>query len=333
MGEETPEPDEATSELPGREPATQPTPVQPGYQPTYIPTRRPEGETAPPAPDAGREAPTVVRRTPTEVVGPGDPATYRSAPDIAPPGGGPPPAGGPPPQYGAGARPQHAPGPPPQYGAGAPPRHAPGPPPQYGAGPPPGAPGGPPGGYGPGGTGPGGPPAGGPGAAGDVLRYGPGVPESGAGVAAESVWRTGQRPGPPPRQGRLRQMRRVLGTALTVILLAAAGVVVWLRFFHHSPFHVTGVSIIQETKTSCGMNVTGRIATNGSAGTVSYQWVFKPQIQAPQPLSQSVTAGQHDVFVTVAVQGQGHGSATQEVTLDVLGPDPRTKTIDLTISC
>src|SRR5579871_4361281 len=261
MGEETPEPDKATSELPGREPATQPTPVQPGYQPTYIPTRRPDGETAPPVPDAGREAPTVVRRTPTEVVGPGDPATYRSAPDITPP------AAGPPPQY--------APGPP-QYAAG--------PPPQYAAGPAPGAPGGPPGGYGPGGTGPGGPPAGGPGAAGDVLRYGPGVPESGAGVAAESVWRTGQRPGPPPRQGRLRQIRRVLGTALTVILLVAAGVVVWLRFFHHSPFHVTGVSITQETKTSCGMNVTGRIATNGSAGTVSYQWVFKPQVQAPQPL-------------------------------------------------
>ena len=312
MGEETPEPDKATSELPGREPATQPTPVQPGYQPTYIPTRRPDGETAPPAPDAGREAPTVVRRTPTEVVGPGDPATYRSAPDITPP------AAGPPPQY--------APGPP-QYAAG--------PPPQYAAGPAPGAPGGPPGGYGPGGTGPGGPPAGGPGpgGAGDVLRYGPGVPESGAGGAAESVWRTGQRPGPPPRQGRLRQIRRVLGTALTVILLVAAGVVVWLRFFHHSPFHVTGVSITQETKTSCGMNVTGRIATNGSAGTVSYQWVFKPQVQAPQPLSQSVTAGQHDVFVTVAVQGRGHGSATQEVTLDVLGPDPGTARVDVTISC
>src|SRR5579871_624509 len=325
MGEETPEPDKATSELPGREPATQPTPVQPGYQPTYIPTRRPDGETAPPAPDAGREAPTVVRRTPTEVVGPGDPATYRSAPDIAP-------GGGPPPQYTA-SPPQYTPGPP-QYAPGPPPQYTPGPP-QYAPGPPPDAPGGPPGGYGPGGTGPGGPPAGGPGpgGAGDVLRYGPGVPESGAGGAAESVWRTGQRPGPPPRQGRLRQTRRVLSTALTVILLVAAGVVVWLRFFHHSPFHVTGVSITQETKTSCGMNVTGRIATNGSAGTVSYQWVFKPQIQAPQPLSQSVTAGQHDVVVTVAVQGRGHGSAAQEVTLDVLGPDPGTARVDVTISC
>ena len=226
-------PDEATSGLPGREPATQPTPVQPGYQPTYVPPRRPE-----------------------EAVTPGEPVTYRPTP------------GGAPPQ-----------------------------------------------------------------SASDVLRYGPGVPASQAGVAAESVWRTGHRPGPPSRQGRLRRVRRVLGSALTVILLVAAGIVVWLRFFDHPAFHVTGVSIIQQTKTSCGVNVTGEIVTNGSAGTVSYQWVFQPQTQAPQPLSQSVTAGQHDVTVTVAVQGQGHGSATQKVTLDVLGPDTGTDSTDVTISC
>jgi hypothetical protein len=128
-------------------------------------------------------------------------------------------------------------------------------------------------------------------------------------------------------------MRRVLGSVLTVILLIAAGVVLWLRFFDHSPLQVSEVKITQQTKTTCGVNVTGRIATNGSAGTVSYQWVFRPQTQAPQPLSQSVTAGQHAVYVTVAVQGQGHGNATQEVTLDVLGPDSEMASTDVTISC
>lgn len=281
-------PDEDTPGLPGREPATQPTPVQPGYQPTYVPTRRPEAETVPPAPgadvtarppvpDAAHQSPTiVVRRQPEVAAVPGEPVTYRPTPDSTPPPAGPPggsPAGGVP-------------------ASGAPPQSA-----------------------------------------SDVLRYGPGVPASQAGVAAESVWRTGHRPGPPPRQGRLRRVRRVLGSALTVILLVVAGVVVWLRFFDHSAFHVTGVSIIQQTKTGCGVNVTGKIVTNGSAGTVSYQWVFQPQTQAPQPLSQTVTAGQHDVFVTVAVQGQGHGSATQKVTLDVLGPDPGSAPTEVTISC
>ena len=174
----------------------------------------------------------------------------------------------------------------------------------------------------------------------EVMRYGPGVPVSQAGVpvgeagvAAESVWRTGQRPGPPPRQGRWRGLRRVLGVALTAALLIAAGVVVWLRFFDHPPFHVTQVAITQRAKAGCEVNVTGRIETNGAAGTISYQWVFRPQTQAPQPLNQSVVAGQHAVYVTVAVQGQGHGTATQTVTLDVLGPDPGTASANVTVSC
>ena len=164
-----------------------------------------------------------------------------------------------------------------------------------------------------------------------VVRYGPGVPVGGAG--AESVWRTGQRAGPGVRRGGLSRVRRVAGAAVTVVLLAAAGVVVWLRFFDHPPFRVTEVRIIQQAATGCTVDVTGRISTNGSAGTVSYQWVFRPQTQAPQPLSQSVVAGQRAVYVTVAVQGRGHGTASQAVTLDVLGPDTGTASRDVTISC
>jgi hypothetical protein len=163
----------------------------------------------------------------------------------------------------------------------------------------------------------------------DVVRYGPGVPVSQAGSTAEQVWRTGRLPEPARRPARLR---RLAGAALTVILLAAAGVLVFLRF-HHAPFGVTGVAITQQTKTACGVDLTGRINTNGSAGTVSYQWVFRPQVQAPQPLTQSVTAGQDAAYVTVAVEGEGHGSASQTVTLQVLGPGTGTATIHVTVSC
>jgi hypothetical protein len=167
-----------------------------------------------------------------------------------------------------------------------------------------------------------------------VVRHGPGVPGAAGAAAtrAEDGWRTGRHAGPPPRRRGLGRVRRILGLALTLILLAAAGLVVWLGF-HHAPFDVTGVAITQRTKTTCGVDVTGRIATNGSAGTVSYQWVFRPQTQAPQPLSQSVVAGQHSVYVTVAVEGQGHGSAVQKVTLDILGPGSGTASTAVNINC
>ncbi|HUY48726.1 MAG TPA: hypothetical protein VMV92_23915, partial [Streptosporangiaceae bacterium] len=55
-----------------------------------------------------------------------------------------------------------------------------------------------------------------------------------------------------------------------MVLLAASGLVLFLRF-HHAPFRVTGVVISQQARTGCGVDVTGRITTNGSAGTVSYQ--------------------------------------------------------------
>jgi hypothetical protein len=173
------------------------------------------------------------------------------------------------------------------------------------------------------------------GASSDVVRYGPGVPAaagaSQAGVTAEQVWRTGRLPEAPRRKGR---MRRTLGSALTVVLLIAAGVVLFLRF-HHAAFSVSSVKITSEAKTGCGVNVTGRIDTNGAAGTVSYQWVFQPQPpgQAPQPLSDSVVSGQHSVYVTVAVQGTGHGSTSQKVTLQVLGPDTGSATTSVTFSC
>jgi hypothetical protein len=166
----------------------------------------------------------------------------------------------------------------------------------------------------------------------DVVRYGPGVPDappaSQAGLTAERVWRTGL--AEPPR--RPRRLRRLLGSALTVILLAASGVVLYLRF-HHAPFHVTDVRISRQTPTTCGVDVTGQITTNGAAGTVSYQWLFRPGRQQPQPLNQSVISGQHAVYVTVAVEGSGHGSASQTVILQILGPDPRAASTAMTISC
>jgi hypothetical protein len=54
---------------------------------------------------------------------------------------------------------------------------------------------------------------------------------------------------------------------------------------------------------------------------------------APQPLTQTVIAGQKAVFVTVAVEGSGQGSAAQSVTLQVLGPDRESATTAVTSRC
>jgi hypothetical protein len=151
-------------------------------------------------------------------------------------------------------------------------------------------------------------------------------------LTAERIWRTGG-----PRHGikaprRVSRPARLFSTALTVALLAASGVLLYLRF-HHAPFHVATVKILGQTPNACGANVTGQIVTNGSAGTVTYQWVFRPDPNPPQRLSQSVAAGQHAVEVTVAVEGEGRGRAAPTVTLQVLGPDRRADSITVLVSC
>jgi hypothetical protein len=175
-------------------------------------------------------------------------------------------------------------------------------------------------------------PAPGPTAA-DVVRYGPGVPAAPAAdraeLTAERAWRGSA---PAGRSRRPRWLRLLLGWPLTVILLAACGVVLYLRF-HHAPFHVTGVTVSQGTQAGCGTDVTGRIATNGAAGTVTYQWLVAPDTQPPRPLDQSVVSGQHDVAVTLDIDGAGNGSASQAVTLQVLSPDPATASTTVIISC
>jgi hypothetical protein len=117
-----------------------------------------------------------------------------------------------------------------------------------------------------------------------------------------------------------------------VILLAVAAVLLYQRF-HHAPFHVTGVAITQQTPNGCGVNVTGKITTNGAAGTVSYQWVFRPDPHAPQPLNETVISGERAIFVTVAVEGEGRGSASETVILQILGPDPMSESVPVVLRC
>jgi hypothetical protein len=148
-------------------------------------------------------------------------------------------------------------------------------------------------------------------------------------LTAEEVWRTGQL---PARPGPGRRWRQRAGTALTVVLLIASGVVIYLRL-HHVPLRVTGVAITAQTRSGCALDITGRISTTGGAGTVSYQWVFTPQQTAPRPVSQSVIAGQSAVYVTATIAGHGHGRLAQQVSLQILGPGQGSASSHVVISC
>ena len=72
-------------------------------------------------------------------------------------------------------------------------------------------------------------------AAADVVRYGPGVPAAAvadrAELTAERAWRGGTQRDPPDARAGFG----CWSAALTVILLAASGVVLYLRF-NHAPF-------------------------------------------------------------------------------------------------
>ena len=166
-------------------------------------------------------------------------------------------------------------------------------------------------------------------AVGAFAPAGPTGPAAGTAPTAEEVWRHGL-PGAGP--GRPRPLRRLAGTGLTVVLLVASAVVIFLRL-HHPAFGVTGAAITQVTG-GCTVDVTGRISATGGAGVVSYEWMFQPQLIAPQPMEQTVAAGQTAVYVSATIEGRQHGRLAQTVTLRVLSPgQPREATAQAVVSC
>jgi len=165
----------------------------------------------------------------------------------------------------------------------------------------------------------------------DLVRYGPGVPAAPSGARVQLTAERAFRGGPPSSGHRRARVGLVLGSALAVILLAASGVLFYVRF-HHPPLQVTRVAIVHSGRAAgCTVAVAGQISTNGTAGMITYQWLFP--VGPPLTRHQSVRADQRSVNVQVTVEGSGNGVASQRVWLQVLHPGRRIASKDILVTC
>lgn len=168
---------------------------------------------------------------------------------------------------------------------------------------------------------------------GGIVRRGPGVPRGTATQpTAEEVWRSGLPPGTPRGRRGWRRAAGIASTVFTVALLVASCVVIYLRL-HHPPLRVTGVSITRQASSGCTTDVTARLSTNGGAGAISYEWLSTARPSGAGRLTASVSAGQATVYVTEILEGQGHGTLRQTVTVRVLGPGSGSASAAVDMSC
>ena len=164
----------------------------------------------------------------------------------------------------------------------------------------------------------------------DLVRYGPGIPAAPSGARVEPAAARAWRGGPPEPAHRRTWVGLVLGSALTVILLAASGVLFYVRF-HHPPLQVTRVAIVHSGRAGC------TVAVGPPDQHQRGFWDAHLSMAVPRRVATDaallVSAGQHSVNVQVTVEGSGNGTALQRVWLRVLHPDRRIASKDILVRC
>lgn len=159
-------------------------------------------------------------------------------------------------------------------------------------------------------------------AAGDVVRFGPGVPAAPAWPAAA---------GPPAK----RRRRAAGGLAGAVATAALVALVAWLLLWRPEPLVAVGAAVAaNDPGTACDVtvDVVGTIDTNGRAGTLSYQWL-RSDGETSAVLSQSVESGTTVVEVHLMWTLAGTGTYPATATLRVLEPSPAEASGSFTYRC
>lgn len=130
---------------------------------------------------------------------------------------------------------------------------------------------------------------------------------------------------PPPDQETAvnrgeRTQRWVL--PLTVLILVIAVLVYFLWGRDSGTVAVTGVNVrASSASIACGKveRLTAVISTNGSAGTIDYEWV-RSDGATSSDLAQAVSRGQHQASVVLEWNFEGYGSLDATATLRILSP-------------
>jgi eukaryotic-like serine/threonine-protein kinase len=162
-----------------------------------------------------------------------------------------------------------------------------------------------------------------------AVRFGPGLP----GGAVPPLVPDWTRPAPPPKR-RSRRWVSVLSTFLTLAIIAAVGVILWLRM--HEVFKVTSVAVAPAAapgnKCNVTVDVVGTIVTNGHGGQVTYQWIRNGNLTSPVSTA-VVASGQTTAPLHLSWSFKGKGTYQATAQLRVLSPEVASATTTFTYSC
>ncbi|WP_084958953.1 hypothetical protein [Thermoactinospora rubra] len=168
---------------------------------------------------------------------------------------------------------------------------------------------------------------------GSAQHFGPGVPgrptEAGAQqTTAEKIWAAGAA---PPRARRRRTGRwTTVGAAAVFALILAGAVLAWMRLGGSSaPLAVQSVEVVAPKKTQgCDavVRIVGTLRTNGSAGTIVYEWQRSDRKERIQQ-KEVVSEGKTSVTVPLEWTVKGEGKKKYTATLHVLSPVPAGKAL------
>jgi hypothetical protein len=127
--------------------------------------------------------------------------------------------------------------------------------------------------------------------------------------------------------------RGLVSTLITVIIVAGvAGY--WYIKNHHAALKDTGVSValLSQPRNCAGtVDVVGTITTNGSGGTITYQWTKNSTVLPAATVSAG--SGQNSVQVTLKWTFTGKGTQQDVAELQVLSPTPATGNAQFTYTC